>query len=106
MTPSSWKKAMITVIYKKGEVTNPENYRPICGFQQLYKLFSTAPTCRPGRIQKSIPNNGSPYDVQTHIPEKQRVGERHVGGSDRLQEGICLKTTCGNLEIPQKPFDQ
>ena len=31
---------MITVIYKKGDATKPENYRPICGRGQLYKLFS------------------------------------------------------------------
>ena len=41
ITPSSCKRAMITVIYKKSDVTNPENYRPITGLQQLYKLFST-----------------------------------------------------------------
>ena len=41
MTPSSWKKVMITVMYKTGDVTKPENYRPTCSLPQLYKLFST-----------------------------------------------------------------
>ena len=41
MAPKSWKKALNTVIYKRGDVTNPENYRPICGRPQLSKLFST-----------------------------------------------------------------
>ena len=40
MAPNSWKKALITVNYKKGYVTNPENFRPICGLPELYKLFS------------------------------------------------------------------
>ena len=35
------KKTMITVIYKKGDVRNPQNYRLMCGLPQLYKLFST-----------------------------------------------------------------
>ena len=34
MAPNSWNKALITVIYKKGDVTNPENSRPICGLPQ------------------------------------------------------------------------
>ena len=32
---------MITVIYKKGDVTNPENHRPFCGLPQHYTLFTT-----------------------------------------------------------------
>ena len=37
MAPSSRKKVMITVIYKKGDPTKPENYRLelICGFRRL-----------------------------------------------------------------------
>ena len=41
MAPSSWKNVMITALYKKCDVTNPENCRPICGLPQLYKHFST-----------------------------------------------------------------
>ena len=32
---------MITMSHKKGDVTNPKNYKPICGLPQLHKLFST-----------------------------------------------------------------
>ena len=31
----------IKVIYKKGDVENVSNYRPICSLLALYKLFST-----------------------------------------------------------------
>ena len=31
----------IKVIYKKGDVENVSNYRPICSLPALYKLFST-----------------------------------------------------------------
>ena len=41
MAPSLWNKGMITVIYKTGDATKPENYRPICGLAQHYQLFST-----------------------------------------------------------------
>ena len=50
ITPSSWKKAVISVIYKKGDGANQENYRPICGLQQLFKLFSTMLCKRPSAV--------------------------------------------------------
>ena len=40
-TPEEWKKVKIKVIYKKGDVQNVSNYRPICSLPALYKLFST-----------------------------------------------------------------
>ena len=40
-TPEEWKKVKIKVIYKKGDVENVSNYRPICSLPALYKLFST-----------------------------------------------------------------
>ena len=36
-TPEDWKK----VIFKKGDVENVSDYRPICSLPALYKLFST-----------------------------------------------------------------
>ena len=38
--PKSWKTSVITVIYKNGDPTLPQNYRPICIIPLLYKLFS------------------------------------------------------------------
>jgi len=39
-TPKSWKRSVITVLYKSGDPTEPKNYRPICIIPLLYKLFS------------------------------------------------------------------
>ena len=109
---------MITVIYERGDATNPENYGPICGLPQLYKLFSAMLYNRlcaeleqhqcpdQAGFRKHIPYNGPPCDVQTHFPDKQRMEDGHVGGSDRLQQGIRFFTTCSNLEISEKSFGQ
>ena len=40
-TPEEWKKVKIKVIYKKGDVEDVSNYRPICSLPAMYKLFST-----------------------------------------------------------------
>ena len=40
-TPKSWGGIRIKVIYKKGDVQDVGNYRPICSLPALYKLFST-----------------------------------------------------------------
>ena len=41
LTPEDWKKVTIKVIHKKGDVENVSNYRPICSFSALCKLFWT-----------------------------------------------------------------
>ena len=58
------------------------------------------------QVQKTFQTTDHLKTYRTHITEKQRVGNRHVGGSDRSQEGIRFYTTCRNLELPRKPFDQ
>ena len=40
-TPEEWKKVKIKVIYKKGDVEDVSNYRPICSLPAMYKLCST-----------------------------------------------------------------
>ena len=40
-TPESWRRIRIKVIYKKGDVQDAGNHRPICSLPALYKLFST-----------------------------------------------------------------
>ena len=41
MTPSARKKVMIKVIFKKGDPSKPENYRPIYTLPMYYRLFFT-----------------------------------------------------------------
>ena len=41
MAPGAWKTVMIKVIYRKGDPTKSENYRPVCTLPALYILFST-----------------------------------------------------------------
>ena len=40
-TPDEWKKVKIKVIYKKSDVEDVSNYRPICTLPAMYKQFST-----------------------------------------------------------------
>jgi hypothetical protein len=37
--PSIWKKSSVTPIFKKGNKSNVENYRPISGLVQIGKLL-------------------------------------------------------------------
>eukprot|EP00959_Pyramimonas_sp_CCMP1952_P056716 1184681-Pyramimonas_sp.AAC.1 len=39
-TPASWRKTSITVIPKSGDLSLPQNYRPICAIPTLYILFN------------------------------------------------------------------
>ena len=116
MAPSSWEKVMITLIHKKGDPTNPENYRPICSVPAT--LQGCLPQCTHNRHYAELDRYQCPdqagfrktFQTTDHLvtfrpiylPEKQRVGDGHVGGSDRLQEGNRFYTTCSNLEISQR----
>ena len=40
-TLDAWRRVRIKVIYRKGDVENVGNYRPICSLPALYKLFKT-----------------------------------------------------------------
>eukprot|EP00973_Karenia_brevis_P072582 10082551-Karenia_brevis.AAC.1 len=53
LPPSAWRETMIKVIFKKGDVKLPENYRPICILPILYKLFSRVLLARIGFILDS-----------------------------------------------------
>lgn len=39
-TPESWSQILVSMLFKKGEIANPENYRPIAQVDVLVKLFT------------------------------------------------------------------
>lgn len=45
-TPSAWKKAMTVLIYKKGDRTDPSNWRPISLCSTLYKMYASCIAAR------------------------------------------------------------
>ena len=75
-TSDEWKKVKIKVILKKGDVENVSNSRPICSLPAFYKLFSTIlygrlypkldnkKSRRSDWVQKKLPDNGPPCNVQ------------------------------------------
>ena len=67
--------------------------------RQIQRTTGRSVVCPDMTGFRRSPDDGSSYAVQTHLPEKQRVENRHVGGGDRLQEGIRFITTCSSLEI-------
>ena len=43
--PEVWKQSLVTVIFKKGDATLPENYRPITLLRMMYELFAGILNC-------------------------------------------------------------
>ena len=86
-TPEAWRRKRIKVTYKKGDVEEAGNYRPICTLPALYKLFSTLlynrtvpeawprTSRQPGWISTHIPNSGSSCNIQIVRTEMQGVAE-------------------------------
>ena len=81
-TPEEWKKVKIKVIYKKGDVEDVSNYRPICSLPSMYKLFSTI-LC--GRF----------FQCLTKIKQKIRRASEKL----TKQRIILRRTECWNKNV-------
>lgn len=53
--PNSWAKILAKMIYKKGEKSNPENYRPIALVNTIAKIFTQILA---GRLNEWVEDNG------------------------------------------------
>ncbi|CAM5147797.1 unnamed protein product [Eretmochelys imbricata] len=60
-TPSSWKKAMMVLVYKKGEWDDPSNWRPISLCSTMYKLYAS---CLASRIMEWSVSGGAISSIQ------------------------------------------
>ena len=99
-TPEEWKKVNIKVIYKKGDVEDVSNYRPICSLPAMYKLFSTILY---GRLYPMLDQNQAEdqagfrktYQTTDHLAtyrmleqKMPRVGNQNVDRDGGLHEGV------------------
>ncbi|CAM4353366.1 unnamed protein product [Lepidochelys kempii] len=60
-TPSTWKKAMMVLVYKKGEPDDPSNWRPISLCSTMYKLYAS---CLASRIIEWSVSRGPISSIQ------------------------------------------
>ena len=74
-TPEEWKKVKIKVIYKKGDVEDVSNYRPICSLPAKYKLFSTILY---GRLYPMLDQNQAEDQAATYRMLEQKCQEWRI----------------------------
>ena len=101
-TPEEWKKVKIKVIYKKGDVEDVSNYRPICSLPSMYMLFSTI-MC--GRLYPMLDQYQAEdqagfrktYQTTDHLAtyrmleqKMSGVGNQNVDSDGGLHEGVRL----------------
>ena len=80
-TPDKWKVSETILIYKKGPITDPSNYRPIALHSNLYKLWT--------RVVHSVIYS---YAEQVGMISDSQEGFQANHGTDRQIEhfvGIC-----------------
>ena len=46
LTPDAWSIALVNMLFKKGDASNPDNYRPIALMNSLVKIFTQVLLCR------------------------------------------------------------
>ena len=99
--PDAWKNAEVVLLYKKGDFTNIENYRPISLLSHLYKLFTR------------IINNRLSTKLDSYQPIEQAGFRKGFSTIDHLQtiKTVIEKTTEYNIPLHlafvdyQKAFD-
>ena len=99
-TPEAWKKVKIKVIYKKGDVVNVGNSRPICSLPALYRLFTTILYSRlyPRFDQKQAEDQAgfrSSYQTTDHLATSPgKIVRRPESDMFEIKKGTKLVTQC------------
>ena len=113
-TLEAWRRVRVKVIHrKKGDVEDVGNYRPICSFPALYKLFTTILYNRlyPRHDQTQAEDQAgfrSSYQTADHLATYRMIDQKcHECGikmwaaDNRLHEGVRLHHPQINLGRPQ-----
>ena len=117
MTPSSWKKVTIKVLYtKKSDPMNPENDRTCCILPTLYTYFRRCFTTLHNKLDScqfswllwisKNSDDGPSNGVQTHCSKMQGMWTDIWEATVDFQNAVWLDTAWRDLEISPKPFYQ
>ena len=99
--PNAWKNAEVTILFKKGDSTNIENYRPISLLSVLYKLLTKI-------IVNRLTNK-----LEFYQPIEQAGFRKGYSTIDHIQVVRTLIEKCTEYNVPlhlafvdyQKAFD-
>ncbi|KAH7489198.1 Retrovirus-related Pol polyprotein from type-1 retrotransposable element R2 [Phytophthora ramorum] len=72
--PQSWKVGVVRLLFKKGERTEPANWRPICLQQAIYKLYAGVLA---RRLTRWLDANGRHADTQKGFRAMNGCGEHN-----------------------------
>eukprot|EP00973_Karenia_brevis_P050589 7023685-Karenia_brevis.AAC.1 len=86
--PEEWKLARIRVLYKKGDIQLPGNYRPITLLTILYKLFAIMVA---GRIDEQL---------QIEQPVEQAGFRPGFSTDDHLFSVVMLQEKSAEFQLP------
>lgn len=87
--PEDWENAVVVLIYKKGDPTDLENYRPISLLSQIYKLFTRIIT---NRLERKL---------EIYQPKEQAGFRSHYSTTEHLHtvRQIIEKTKEYNINV-------
>ena len=95
--PVTWCKGLITLIHKKGDSSNPDNFRPICVLSCLCKFLTNLLNHRLASISKKeklihVTQIGfqEGYRTTDHIFSFKTLVDKHAIGKPRRKLYVCF----------------
>ena len=86
--PAEWKEAKMIILHKKGDMRDIKNYRPICLFSHMYKLFTRILQKRMERV------------LNENQPREQAGFRKGYSNVDHLQTINQLIEKCNEFNRP------
>ena len=86
--PTTWRNAEVILLFKKGDITNIENYRPISLLSHMYKLFTR------------ILTNRMTTKLDFYQPVEQAGFRKGFSTMDHLQTVRSVMEKCSEYNVP------